>query len=228
MLISITDAENSFVWNIGILRRKYDMNDPQQKTEFEHIVAEQLCSFSEPLERDNYTRSVSNKYMIPYEDLKRLVNSMGNKGYGTNAGKPPFDTARIRRTDDGLKKTQSFIISCISADEDLKKEVLSYLSADDFEGELYKLVVSELGNGNSCAQILNRYCDDSDKTKEIAGILNYSADDINEDMKSALASAIVRIKLSSLEKKSNEATDLNDLQSIIKEQAKWKNKKILL
>ena len=224
----IASAENSFIWNIGIIRRKYDMNDPQQKTEFEHIAAEQLCSFSEALERDNYTQSVSRKFMIPYEDLKRLVNSIGNKGYGIKPSQSTFEPLRIKKIDEGLKKTQSFVLSSISSDEGLRDEVLKYLDSEDFDGEIYKEIYSKLADGHSGAQIINLYCDDTEKTREIAGILNYSSDEINDDAKQALASAVIRIKMSSLERKSANAVDLNDLQSIIKEQALWKNKKIIL
>lgn len=224
----IQNAENSFIWNIGIIRKKYDMNDPQQKTEFEHVAAEQLCSFSEALERDNYTRSVAQKFMIPYEDLKRLVNSIGNKGYGINNSKNSFQPVRIKKADEGLKKTQAFVISCIISDDDIRRQVLNYLSADDFEGEIYKEIFAKLSEGMQGAQIMDIYYEDPEKTKEAAGILNYTFDDINDDTKQALASAIIRIKLSSLDRCSNNAADLNVLQSIIKEQAIWKNKKILL
>ena len=55
------------------------MQDPEQKTEFHNKVAMKLLEFTEALERDNYMQAVSREYFINYEDLKRLVNRLGNQ-----------------------------------------------------------------------------------------------------------------------------------------------------
>lgn len=224
----VNNAENSFVWNIGVMKTNYDMQDPQQKTEFEHKVAEALCGFSEALERDNYTRAVSQKYMIPYDELKKLVNSTGNKGYGNAKLSTPHDTFKIKKLDEGLIKTQSFILSSMAGDASLKNQITKYLEPDDFDGELYKDVYIHLCNGDDAAKIVDKYINDDDLTKQVAEILNFSDDTENDEVKSALATAIVRIKQAALERISKEATDINALQNAIKEQAIWKNKRIVL
>ncbi len=58
------------------------MEDPEQKTAFYNETARKLLEFSEALERDNYIQAVSREYFISYEDLKRLVNSLGSR-YGS-------------------------------------------------------------------------------------------------------------------------------------------------
>lgn len=223
----VADAENSFVWTIGVLRKQYDMSDPQQKTEFEHKTAEALCGFSEALERDNYTRAVSQKYMIPYDELKRLVNSIGNKGYGVKNQIQMREPVKIKRMDEGLKKTQSFIISCIAGDEELKEQVRKYLSIDDFEGELYQRIITAIYNGSPAASVLDDFVSDTEMMNNAAEILNYS-DNESEDVRGTLAAAILRIKQAALERKSKEAGDIQALQEVIKEQSIWKNKKIVL
>ncbi|MDO4938507.1 MAG: DNA primase [Lachnospiraceae bacterium] len=224
----IAAAENSFIWSIGVIRSKYDMNDPQQKTEFEHKTAELLCEFSEALERDNYTRAVASKYMIPYADLKKLVNSVGNKGYGKKDIKPVYEPAKLKKADEGLMKTQAFIISAVSGDESIKNQIVKYLNADDFDGELYKDLFERIANGQDSASIFNEYTDDKERSDIIAGILNYNSGAISDDYKNALAAAIVRIKQSSIDRKIKDAADIQSLQSNMKEQGEWKNKKIVL
>ena len=224
----IADAENSFIWNIGILRTKYDMNDPQQKTAFEHKTAELLCEFSEALERDNYIHAVSTKYMIPYNELKKLVNSIGNKGYGRSEKAVSYEPVKLKKADEGLLKTQAFLISAISDNDTLKKQMVKFLSADDFDGDLYAELYKKLTNGQDSASIFNDYTDDKDKTDEIAAILNYTSEDISDDFVNSVSSAVVRIKQSSIERQIKNAADIQSLQSKIKEQAEWKNKKPVL
>ncbi len=73
----IEQARNSFLFEIDVLKRNYEMDDPEQKTEFYNQVAKKLCEFPEALERENYLEAVSREFFINYEDLKRLVNRMG-------------------------------------------------------------------------------------------------------------------------------------------------------
>ncbi len=75
----IAQAKNSFLYEIAVLRKQYDMEDPEQKTEFYQETAKKLLEFPETLERDNYIQAVSREQFIPYEDLKRLVNQLGSR-----------------------------------------------------------------------------------------------------------------------------------------------------
>lgn len=74
----IEKAKNSFLFEIDVLRRQFDMEDPEQKTRFYQETAGKLLEFTESLERDNYIQAVSREHLIPYEDLKRLVNRMAS------------------------------------------------------------------------------------------------------------------------------------------------------
>ena len=75
----IRQASNSFLWEIRILKKGYDLQDPEQQTAFQRAAAEKLADFPEALERDNYIRAVSGEQGIPYEDLRRLVNTIGSR-----------------------------------------------------------------------------------------------------------------------------------------------------
>ena len=223
----IENAQNSFLWSIGILRKKYDIQDPQQKTEFEHSAAQRLSTFTESLERDNYIRAVSNQFMIPYNELRNLVNRIGSSG----SREKDYEAIRrenrkIRRLDDGLTGTQNYVLSEAAANESYCRQIFKYLEPADFAGELYQELADKLRNGINSATILNGYLNDSEKMNQVAGILNGKTTD--EDSKAALAAAIQRIKQAALEQKSNEAPDFQSLQNIMKEQAVWKNRKITL
>ncbi len=75
----ISEAKNSFLFEIDVLKREYSMDDPEQKTKFYQETARKLLQFGEPLERDNYLQAVARAHMIREEELRQLVNRMGMK-----------------------------------------------------------------------------------------------------------------------------------------------------
>ena len=73
----IAQAKNSFLFEIDVLKRNYQLEDPEQKTKFYQETAKKLLQFGEPLERDNYIQAVSREQMIKEEELRQLVNRLG-------------------------------------------------------------------------------------------------------------------------------------------------------
>ena len=81
----IAQAKNSFLFEIDVLKRNYQLEDPEQKTKFYQETAKKLLQFGEPLERDNYMQAVSREQMIKEEELRQLVNRLGMQ-MGLKAG----------------------------------------------------------------------------------------------------------------------------------------------
>ena len=69
----IDHAENSFMFEIRMLEREFDLNDPEGKTNFYNSIARKLCEFSEDVERENYITAVADKYHIGFDNLRKLV-----------------------------------------------------------------------------------------------------------------------------------------------------------
>ena len=81
----IAQAKNSFLFEIDVLKRNYQLEDPEQKTKFYQETAKKLLQFGELLERDNYIQAVSREQMIKEEELRQLVNRLGMQ-MGLKAG----------------------------------------------------------------------------------------------------------------------------------------------
>ena len=81
----IAQAKNSFLFEIDVLKRNYQLEDPEQKTKFYQETAKKLLQFGEPLERDNYIQAVSREQMIKEEELRQMVNRLGMQ-MGLKAG----------------------------------------------------------------------------------------------------------------------------------------------
>ena len=47
------------MFEVDVLKKDYQLEDPEQKTKFYLETAKMLLRFGEPLERDNYIQAVS-------------------------------------------------------------------------------------------------------------------------------------------------------------------------
>ena len=56
------EAQNSFLYELAILERDYDLKDPEGKTNFQNEIAARLLQFSEEMERENYIEAVADQY----------------------------------------------------------------------------------------------------------------------------------------------------------------------
>lgn len=65
----INDAQNAFLFEIEVLRKNYDITDPEQKTKFDHEMARKLLVFEDKVQRDNYIETLSAKYSIKKEEI---------------------------------------------------------------------------------------------------------------------------------------------------------------
>ena len=141
----IDAAENSFLFEIRILEQQYDMNDPEGKTAFYQEAAKKLCGFEEKLERENYIEAVAEKYRIPAEDLRRMVNQYGLKmglageiragrGYDGQAGQRAADASRSKKREDGMKQSQKLLLTWLIEQPKLFDKIGSYISPEEFYG----------------------------------------------------------------------------------------------
>lgn len=93
---SLEEAENYFLFEIKVLEKQYHLSDPESKTQFYREIARKLLEFPEELERNNYIESISARYQIKFEDLRRMVNNMALSGTGV-AVKPRMEAVSKRK-----------------------------------------------------------------------------------------------------------------------------------
>ena len=237
----IEGARNSFLFEIDVLKENYSMQDPEQKTEFQNQVARKLLEFPEALERDNYMQAVAAEYFINYEDLRRLVNSLGSRlGAAAGAAKDREELREERQKqkkdrEDGMRRSQRLLLTWLIEDEGLFDKIEGIITADDFVEPLYHQVAELVFEGHrqgnlNPAAILNRFIDDGDQYREAAALFNAALGESlsNEEQKKAFSETVVRVKKNSLDYASRNVTDAAGLQRLIKEQAAVQNLHISL
>ena len=240
----IQAAQNSFLFEIDVLKRDFQLEDPEEKTRFHNAVARKLLEFPEALERDNYIRAVAQAQFIPYEDLKRLVNHMGmqagiqpvrtSKTSGDGYGRDT-DSRKKKEKDDGIRRSQRLLLTWLIERPELFEKIKGIVDAEDFKEPLYHQVAQmvfeghEKGNLNPAA-ILNHFINDEEQYKEAAALFNASLQESlnNEEQKKAFLETVLKVKKNSLDEASRRATDIGQLQQIIREQAALKTLKITI
>ena len=229
----IGEARNSFLYEIDILRRDVDMEDPEQKTKFYNAAARKLLEFTEPLERNNYVEAVAREFYIPQDELKQLVNRLGMRGEAPAAPKTdePAAPARPKKKgkDEGIRQSERLLLTWLIEDPSLFDMIEGKLGPEDFTEPLYRKAAEDVfqehrkavdGKVNAAA-ILSRYIDDEGTYREVAALFN---EDMRtplegEEHRKAFAETVRRIKKNSLDTRIRNATDIETLQKLIREQA---------
>ena len=229
------EAQNSFLYEIEVLKREYQLEDPEQKTRFYHKVAQKLLEFEEELERDNYIQAVAREYMVPYEHLRRLVNRLGSmpgavsKSAQDRQREPVREAERKKEKDDGNRRAQRLLLTWLIERPELFARIEGILTPEDFVEPLYhqtaELVFAGHRQGKvNPAEILNYFINDEEQYREVAALFHARLEESlnNEEQKKAFSDIVYRVKKNSLEQASQKAADIGELQRIIREQAALK------
>lgn len=236
----IDQAENSFLFEIRMLERNYEMNDPAGKSAFFKEVAQKLCGFPEKVERDIYIEAVADKYGRRAEDIERMVNEYGATiGVAGDPGgvRTPRETTRLKtgihekKKEDGMKQSQKLLLTWLIEHAGLFSKIEKYITPEDFTEEIYRKVAEilflqfkETGTVNP-AQIVSMFQNEEEQ-REIAGLFNarLQAGGIEEEetldkasFEKALKETILRVKQNSMEYHVKNAApdDMGALQKMI-------------
>ena len=233
----IDEAENSFLFEIGVLRKQYDFQDPEQKTAFQNETARKLLEFREELERNKYIEAVASRYGMGYEQLKRLVASQAGQYRPGQAERNREPAARKKKgeKDDGNRRAQRLLLTWLISEPALFPKVSPYVREEDFTDPLYQrvaaMVFEQLREGRvNPGGILNHFINMEEEYRSVAEIFNTTLQDVStkEEREKAVSDIVRRVKLNSLEQAGRQDSDLNALQQLLKQQAQLRTLHISL
>ena len=235
----IDQAQNSFLFEIEVLKRDYNLEDPEQKTNFYNAVARKLLEFSEALERDNYTQAVAREQFIPYQELKQLVSRLSSRivpGAEQTQPREEFSPReRKKEKEDGARQSQRLLLTWLIEDPKLFDKIEGIITPDDFREDLYHQVAQMVFDGHdrgdvNPAGILNHFINDEEQYKEVAALFNASLKESlnNEEQKKAFSETVIKVRKHSLDEASRNASDIETLQKIIQAQSALKTLHISL
>ena len=222
----IEEAQSSFLFEIEVLERGYNLKDPAQKTAFFDETARKLLNFSDELERNNYTEAVAAKYGVGYETLRRKVNQLGMTLGGTVPPPRPRDVSgQKKERDEGTEGSQKLLLTFMISDPEYFRIIRRYIAPEDFTKPLYSQIAEMLyeqqdqGKLNP-AGILSRF-ENAEEQREAASVFNAVLKKVEtkEELSKALRETIYKIRQDSLNKKARELdpTDMEGLQKLIED-----------
>lgn len=222
----IKNATNFFIFQVGVEQRKYNLDDPQEKTAFYNKVAEMLLEFDDEIERDNYIDSVCLQFNIPKEGLGKLVRKKGLTYIGKedkiNDG-PSIPKKAVK--EDASVQAQRILLAYLIDKTNWFKKVAEVISPEDFIDDFYRKVAAlfweQMENGQANpAQIMN-YFEDEDEHKKVAELFvsPIRANLGLGEQEKAINDAVIKIKKASLDYKAANAAEIDQLQNIIKAQS---------
>lgn len=226
----IDNAENSFMYEIGIIEKRYDRSDPESETAFEREVAAKLVTFSEKLERDNYLKAVCRRFMIPEDGMRQMVLRLGNKeGIIAKENLPERNQPKTKKKkEDGVRQAEKILLTWMIEDAGIYDLVKKHITPEDFADPLFKDVAGKVyeqyENGRiSPASIINDY-EPGEEQNEVSAM--FSAE-LSESLSMAerektLNDTVIKVKENSLNNMLRETTDVKEMQDIINRQMKLK------
>ncbi|MCR5272810.1 MAG: DNA primase [Lachnospiraceae bacterium] len=227
----IDNAENSFMYEIRMLERNFDLKDPEDKTKFYHAIAEKLLGFPEELERSNYLEAVADKYRIGFDALRKLVNTLAAKGVRqtSQSENEPERRVREKKKNDGMKESEKLLLTYLIEDTGLFDQIKGYIDVSDFSEGIYyetaKILFEQYETSGTVnpAQIISRF-EDEDDQRELASLFNAKIRYLSTDaeQQKALKETVIRVKQNSLNNRSAnlDPTDMNGLQKLVEDKRK--------
>ena len=222
----IDKAENSFMYEIGVLEKEYDRTDPAESTKFEREAAAKLVTFREKLERENYMRAVCDRFHIELQGMRELVASLGSKegilrrnDYPAAPGQQRA-AAPKKKQEDGVRQAEKILLTWMIEDAGIFEKVKEYISPQDFVNPLFKDVADKLyaqyesGSLNPAA-IISTY--DAEEThSEVAAMFSMELDNRlnHNEREKALNDTVLKVKNNSIQYQIDQTADLAQIQQL--------------
>lgn len=197
----IRNAENSFMFEVRILERDYDLKDPEGKTKFHKEIAKKLCGFEIEVERENYLEAVADKYHIGFENLRRLVNTYAAQTGMVKPVERPKQAAGKKATpEENSRRVQRMLLTWLTDYPQVYSRISQYIKPSDFTEELYRKVAERL------------FSDIESGTYNPAGIVSM----FEEEEQQREAAALFNTKVEALETKQEREKAFHDILYAVK------------
>ena len=202
----IDQAENGFLFEIRMLKQRFNVYDPEEKTAFYREIAAKLCQFSEEMERNNYLEAVADNYQINRDSLKKLVEGYAAKtGLAKPLERPKSGIQSKNKAQEGARRAQRLLITWLTEEPRLYEKVKKYLTAADFTDELYEKVAVKLfegfAQGNFSPAGLISLFSEEEEQRQVAELFNTKIElsDSPGEREKAFHDILLHVKRNSLE-----------------------------
>lgn len=143
-----------------------------------------------------------------------------------NSSERPRQPGKKRDKEEGIRRSERLLLTWLIEEPSLFDRISGIIGPEDFVKPLYRQAAEAVFEGHETgevnpAAILNRFIDDEGSYREVAALFNATLEESlsNEEQKKAFSETVKRIKKNSLDYRIRQASDLEELQRLIREQA---------
>ena len=221
----INEALSGPMFEMAVLSESYNMNDPEEKTEFMREAAKKLAAIEDKVSRSNYIETVSNKYFLDRDNFKSMVTSYGIAGMAERGNYIEEDEKRReynRKKEDGRKEEEKLLLTWLANKPVLFDKLEGIISEKDFTEGDYEAVAKKLFQQYretkkvNPASIVNM-SDDLEKQRLVAEMLQTELqfETTDEETEQAINDVVKKIKLENIKREMAENKDINRFQELI-------------
>jgi DNA primase len=230
----IDNAENSFMYEISVLEKKYDRNDPESYTSFLKEVASKLVQFRAKLERENYMRAVCDRFSIEPDGMYEMVASLGSREgiirhERTVSPASERQAKQKKQKDSGIRKAEKILLTWLIDEPEVFDRVKEYILPEDFIDPLLKDVAEKLyaqfeKGSISPAAIVGTY-DTEEAHSEVSALFNEQLDSSlsKAERERALNDVVLLVKKNSINYAIQHTSDPRKMQELTQQQIKFSN-----
>lgn len=217
----IAAAKNSFLFEVEVKQKEFNMEDPEQKTKFYKEAAKMLLEFPEEIERNNYIEAISRQYQISFDSLKSMVNKYGYQLGNIQSRQEPKRNTQKTEKGDGIKKSQRLLLTWMIEDTRLFERLKGIISPRDFTENFYYMVAEmlfeqyEKEQKVNPARIISHFTTEEEQ-REVAALFNTAlhGEMTVKEKEKALNETVKKIKAYWCEYSGEHVTEISELMEI--------------
>lgn len=228
----IEAAVSGFDFEAAQLEKAHDFDDPDDKTRFDHAIAETIAKIEDPMARYNHVESAAKKYNIDPELLRREVNDIGinlKKKEEQDDIRQRQNATKALKPEQGEEKGRYQFLGLIARFPDLYKSAGKFVAEEDFrddcEKQIFRHICNEYAEMGSAvgARIVDKFETPQEQAK-VADILMTTLDEDNmstDERRKAFADLTVNVKKAGISAQIEDALKAGDgkkLQELMKEE----------
>lgn len=227
-------AISHIAFRINCKKREYDISVPEDRVKFTIEASKILASLSSDIERDVYIKEVSYETGISVDAIKNEIEKIlhidklnfekeANRKRRYISNNSSGEKSSGKALEKGVIKAQKELLSAMASNINVYNAVKEYVKPSDFLTDVYRSVASIIYETNEKngqvfpAEVVNHFqsVEEQKAVTEIFAVAFKYND--NSDLEKALNENIKNIKKVSLDEKSANATDIEDVMKIVQE-----------
>lgn len=221
----IQQAENSFLFQIRMLQRDYDLKDPGSKTKFQMEIGQRLLSFREEIERNNYLDMICDYFGYARDSMMKLIGNLSLRAPVESEMKEnKVQWKERKKPEDGNLRPQKLLLTWMIEETRLFPTIKKYIQPQDFSNQGLRQVAvqvyQQLETGKvDPAGIIDLFPEE--EQRQVAELFSAQLEEIEtkQEKEKALKDLIIRVKTNSYEMASSDigTGDLSYLTKLVAE-----------